>query len=92
MYIPSTLLLLLYPLHYYYLLLLYTHIQPILLENKSDYIRVVTTELNPRIQYKTLPITEYTTAYEIVVKIVRKFAAEEEDKDPHDYYLTEVYI
>ena len=61
-----------------------------LLENNSDYIRVVTTELHPRIQYKTIPITEYTTVYEAVVKIVTKFATKDEDRDPDHFYLTEV--
>lgn len=62
-----------------------------LLKNMNNYIRVVTSELHPRVQYKTLPITEYTTAYEVVVKIVTKFATKEEDRDPDNFYLTEVY-
>lgn len=67
----------------------YTEQPPILLEHKNNYIRVVATELHPRIQYKTLPITEYTTAYEVVVKLVTKFATKEEDKDPDLFYLNE---
>ena len=66
------------------------YIQPIRLEHMSNYIRVVSTELHPRIQYKTLPITEYTTAYEVVVKLVTKFATKDKDKDPDLFYLTEV--
>ena len=69
----------------------YTVQPPILLEHKNNYIRVVATELHPRIQYKTLPITEYTTAFEVVVKLVTKFATNEEDKDRPDlFYLNEV--
>lgn len=51
---------------------------------------MVATELHPRIQYKTLPITECMTAYEVVVKLVTKFAMKEEDKDPDLFYLNEV--
>lgn len=73
------------------LLILHCLQPPILLERKNDYIRVVATELHPRIQYKTLPITEYTTAYEVVVKLVTKFATSEEDRDRPDlFYLNEV--
>ena len=70
----------------------HAHTQPaVLLEHKNDYIRVVATELHPRIQYKTLPITEHTTAYEVVVKLVTKFASNEEDRDRPDlFYLNEV--
>ena len=79
------------PVITYYLIQLIL-LQPALLENQGDYVRVVVTEINSRIQYKTLPITEYTTAYEVVVKIVTKFAVESEDKDPDCFYITEVNI
>ena len=68
------------------------YIQPTLLEHKSEYIRIVATELHPQLQYKTLPITAYTSAYEVVVKIVTKFAIKDEDKDPDLFYLAEVQL
>lgn len=58
-------------------------------EKKSESVRVVATVLSPQIYYKTLPITRYTTVFEVVVKLVGKYAKDEE-QNPNNYYLTEV--
>ncbi len=56
---------------------------------KGEFVRVVSTVLNPKIFYKTLPITKYTTVFEVVVKLVGKYA-NLYDQNPSDFYLTEV--
>lgn len=61
-----------------------------LIHPSSEYIRVIVTELCPRAYYKTLHITHYTTTFEVIVKLVQKYAITEEDKDPDTFYLTEV--
>lgn len=53
-------------------------------------IRVVVTEINPQAYYKTLEINHHTTAFEVIVKLIRKYALKDEDRDPNDFYLTEV--
>lgn len=55
----------------------------------GELARVIITELCPEAYYKTLQITPYTTAYEVIVKIMQKYA-KEEDNDPDSFYLTEV--
>ena len=57
----------------------------------GEFAKVIITELNPEVYYKTLQITPYTTAFEVIVKIIQKFA-KEEDRDPDMFYLTEVRI
>ena len=56
----------------------------------GDNVQVIVTDLCPEIYYKTLPITRYTTTFEVIVKLVQKFATKEADKDPNSFYLTEV--
>ena len=60
-------------------------------ERKGEFVRVVSTVLNRQIYYKTLPITKYTTVFEVVVKLVGKYA-KSDDQNPSDFYLTEVTI
>ncbi len=56
---------------------------------KGEFVRVVSTVLNSKIYYKTLPITKFTTVFEVVVKLVGKYA-DSDDQNPSDFYLTEV--
>ncbi len=53
-------------------------------------IRVVVTEINPQAYYKTLEVTDRTTAFEVIVKLIQKYAVKEEDRDPNEFYLMEV--
>lgn len=53
-------------------------------------IRVVVTEINPQAYYKTLEISHHTTVFEVVVKLIRKYALNDDDRDPNEFYLTEV--
>ena len=52
--------------------------------------RVIITELRPESYYKTLEITPRTTAFEVIVKLIQKYAISEADEDPDLFYLTEV--
>lgn len=53
-------------------------------------IRVVVSEINPQAYYKTLEINHHTTAFEVIVKLIKKYALKDEDRDPNEFYLTEV--
>jgi len=60
-----------------------------LAKQKGEFVRVVSTVLNPQIHYKTLPITRSTTIFEVIVKLVGKYSQTEQN--PHNFYITEVY-
>jgi len=53
-------------------------------------IRVVVTEISPQAYYKTLEVTDRTTAFEVIVSLIQKYAVKEVDRDPNDFYLMEV--
>ena len=53
-------------------------------------IRVVVTEINPQAYYKTLEVTNRTTSFEVILKLIQKYALKDEDRDPNEFYLMEV--
>jgi len=59
-------------------------------DQNSDHIRVLGTVLHPQVHYESLPITPSTTAREVIVALVDKYAAFTDDKSPDTFYLTEV--
>lgn len=63
-----------------------------LLEQTGKFVRVITTILHPQIYYKTLRITQYTTVYEVIVKLVGKYTNSTEDQNPDVFYITEVSV
>ena len=64
----------------------------VLAEQKGEFVRVMVSVLHPQIIYKTLHITKHSTVFEVVVKLVSKYAFSQEDKDnPDAFYMTEVY-
>jgi hypothetical protein len=58
----------------------------------GDFAKVIITEIRPEANYKTLKITRFTTAFEVIVKCIQKYAMKEADEDPNLFYLTEVRI
>ena len=51
--------------------------------------KVIVTEICPEAYYKTVEITPHMTAFEVIVKLIQKYAKSEEDSDPDLFYLTE---
>ena len=62
----------------------------LLKDQNNDHIRVLGTVLHPQVHYESLPITPNTTAREVIVALVDKYATSTEDKSPDAFYLTEV--
>lgn len=65
-------------------------VEPLPSKPIGDFARVIITEIRPEANYKTLKITHFTTAFEVIVKCIQKYAMDEDDKDPDSFYLTEV--
>lgn len=53
----------------------------------AEFARITITELCPETNYKTMRITPYTTAFEVIVKLAQKYTKNE---DAALFYLTEV--
>lgn len=64
---------------------------PTILDKTSRYtLRVYASDLHPDILYKTITITATTTALEALQLFLKKYAVDEEDRDPSRFNLAEV--